>query len=273
MRAWRVALLGFAACGLFPDVASLSGSDAGDAAVEDVVVLDAPQETSEEAAVDAPSDASDASVSPCASQHLFCDDFDQTALGALWDEKVLKSGPLALSSTSVVTPPNALEATAITNGSGDETALGKHFPAADHTHVEFDLLVVSPSDTSGTELDVADLVLDTPPSGYDYADFDLQRWQGATQLEEYMQGADGGPNGGQDLPVTETFASWRHVALDLDFPNQTFSLALDGASVTSFAMSPAAPKCGFSLYVGVGYVEGANDDWNVFVDDVVVDQQ
>jgi hypothetical protein len=269
MRVWLVAFLGAAACGLFPDTSSLSGGDAGAAdATTDVGVADAEAGTS-----DAPSDApSDALVSPCSAAHTFCDDFDQTALGATWDEKILLSGPLALTSAKVVSPPNALQATAAAKG-GDETALGKAFPAANHTHVELDLLVASPANVTGTEVDVVDFVLDTPASGFAYGNFNLQRWQGITQLEEYMEPGDGGTSAGQDLQASETFSTWRHVALDLDFTNQTFAVAVDGMPVTSFAMNPPVAKTGFSMYVGVGYVGNANADWNVYVDNVVVDQQ
>ena len=66
---------------------------------------------------------------------------------------------------------------------------------------------------------------------------------------------------------------WRHVVLDLDFPNQTFSVSVDGVQQVDMTLNPAVPKTNLTMYVGVGYVEGTNGDWDVFVDDVVVDQQ
>lgn len=250
---------GVAACALFPDLSSLGegSADASDVSAPDV--SDAPDGASD-AGFDAPS-------SPCNAPHLFCDDFDHGALGATWDDKIVQSGPLVLS-PQAVTPPYSLEATATSSGS--ESSLGKFVPAADHTHIEFDVLVVAPTTVQNTELDIVDIVVDAPPPTYTHADFDLQRSQGASVLEEYLNGADGGT--GQDIPVTDTFSTWRHVALDLDFPAQTLALAIDGQSVTAISLSPTVPKSSLSIYFGVGYVDGLNGDWNVLIDNVVIDQ-
>jgi hypothetical protein len=272
MRSVRLLIASFAvcacACGLFPDLSTLSADagDAGDASNDSTV--DAARDTGSDAGGDA---SADARPSPCTATHLFCDDFDQGALGAKWDSVHMTSGPLVLSTTNVVTPPNALEATASTS-SDTESMLTKHFPSANHTHVELDAFVVNPSDTSNTEIDFVSFDISTPPSPYTYANLNLQRWQAAALLEQYAQTPDAG-NASVDMPVAQTFNTWTHVTLDIDFGAQTYALALDGVPVTQVAFAPQLPQSAFDFSVGVAYTSGSSAEWNIFIDNVVVDQQ
>jgi hypothetical protein len=269
-RAWLVAVLA-PACGLFPDVSSLSSSDGGvdvttkDAPIEDA--MDASDGGAADTAADVDADA--APRSPCLDQHLFCDDFDKVPLGQLWDGKMVKSGPLALATSTWVTPPNALEA--IASSAGSETMLSKGFPSAQRTHVELDAMLSSPGDPTNVELDFVNFDFAVPPAGYSYGNVNLQRWQGAAQLEQYASGGDAGSTG-QDLTFPNTFATWKHVALDLDFGAQQVVLTIDGVVLKTLTFAPALTQCALTLSVGVTYTEGTTTDWNVFIDNVVVDQ-
>jgi len=258
-RALAVVAAGVAgACGLFPDVSPLE-SDAGVEAGVDA--------NGSDARADAPIDAAEASTSPCDAQHTFCDDFDTGALGAKWDSTDVESGPMMLATTAV-SPPYSLEAQ--TSSSGETTALVKHFDAANHTHVEFDALVQTPGNVSNTEVDLFSMVFDDAPAPYNFAVVDFQRWEGESQIEEYVEAPDGG-SAGQDLPFTEIFASWHHVALDFDFTQQSFTAAVDGVVVQAMSLDPTIPETGYSVSLGVAYVND-KDGWSVFIDNFTLDQ-
>jgi hypothetical protein len=264
MRAAHAAAFGVmcaaAAC-LFPDVSDLEHP------------FETPDATTTDAGVDAKldgtttSDASDAAVSPCTSQHTFCDDFDHGALGGAWDSKQTSSG-LALSS-SAVTAPFALEATA---SNGDAPALVKHFDGANHTHVEFDAMVQSTGDVSNIEVDLVSFIMDDSPDPYDFTVLDMMRWQGESQIEQYLEQADGGSTG-QDLAFAETFASWHHLALDFDFSKQTFTAAVDGVPVQSISLAPTLGETGYTVYLGVAYSDTTSSPWKIFIDDFTLDQE
>ena len=243
-----------AACGLFPDVSSLGGPGS-DASAPEVGAGDA--------------DAGDAG--PCASQHVFCDDFDDGPLGAKWDSPYkTDGGGLALTTLHAVSPPNALAATLAGTGPGveGESELQKSLPAADHTRVQADV-TVAPG-TSANEVDLVAMVSVTAPSGFDHAEVNVQSTSDGGILEEYLHGPDGGA--GQDLPVTTSFATTRHIQIDVDFPSQTFALTIDGVPAAGATLSPQITKSALTLNVGVAYIEGSTGTWTVFVDDVVVDQ-
>lgn len=256
-----LSLAGAAAC-LFPDLGSL-----GDGGV-DATGPDAPPDAPSS---DAPSADAAGDAGPCSGQHVFCDDFDDGPLGANWDSKYLTDGgALGLTTVHATSTPNALAATVAQTGPGieGEAELQKNLPAADHTRVQADVTIAA--GTSQNELDFIALLPKPPPPGFDYADLNLQLSKSTGYLEEYVHGADGG--GGQDLAVTETYATTKHVVLDLDFPSQTYALAIDGVPIVTMTLSPQIPKCALQLEVGDAYIEGSVGTWTVFVDDVIVDQ-
>jgi hypothetical protein len=256
------------ACGLFPDVSELTHSS--DAGGDDVVQSDAAKTDAgaDSAIVDG---ASGDGASPCSSQHVFCDDFDDGGLGATWDDKYETVGPLSLSTAFAVSQPRSLFASAPGTASGDESALGKKLPVANHTHVELDVYVTSPTNVTNTEVDLVDLILTPLPLGTAQANFNLQRYEFTSQIEQYVLLSDGG-SPGDIVPFNESFSSWRHVTLDVDFVGQKFSATVDGKSVASISMNPQIAKTGLELYTGIGYIEVAHGAWGVYVDNVVVDQ-
>lgn len=271
MRAGLIVIVAaaLAGCSALTDLGDLT---TGDAAAADVVVSDtgAP-ETSAEASMDAASDGgADVKTSPCGAVHAFCDDFDHGALGATWDSVVVQSGPLVYSTSNVITPPHALQATANTNGS--PTNLVKNFPAADHTHVELDLMIQSPSVVQNAEVDFITIEETQPPSGFGFADLTFARNAGTSDLGQYASPLDGGVATRQDLAINEAFGAWRHVVLDLVFSTQTLEVRIDGTLVQTLHFVPSLGPSPLQIAVGAAFVNNTSGDWNVFVDDFVVDQ-
>ena len=239
--AWSLAIAGIAGCGLFPDLSSF----------------------------DTPSDAASETKTGCG-VHTFCDDFDHGPLGATWDGVLTSSGPLVLSTTNVITPPNALQATAIPDGG--QSALSKTLISGDNVHIGFEVMVQAPSDTSSTQVDIVTLKMNLAPTGYQFVDFGLSRFLDATRLQQYAL-----PNSGaaisQDILVNEAFASWRHVDFVLAFSTQKLELYIDGTLTTTLDLNPPVPKTSTFVTVGVADTVTPQADWNVFIDDFVVDVQ
>jgi hypothetical protein len=270
-------LLMTASCGLFPDLGGLTDEDAGgkDAPGDAVVLTDGGKPETAPPTDGGPPPPSDSGAdvtkppSPCASAHVFCDDFDQEdANFSKWDTIFGKSS-LSLTSTNAVTQPNALEAAV---GTVTEAALEKQLPSANHTHIEFDLAIQAPTATTGTELDVIALDINSPPTGYSYAEVNLQRYGSSSLLQQYLE-VDGAAGPTQNATFTEPFTTRRHVALDIDFSGSKYTCSVDGTNVASITLNPALTQSAMILIVGVSYLSSKQASWNVFIDDVVVDQQ
>jgi len=236
----------------FPDVSTLSGDSGGPSDAQ----------TSESAP-----DAS-TTPSPCTASHTFCDDFDEPSLGTLWSGQQTPSGTLAFS-TSAVTPPHSLQATVLADTNDNGAFLYERFTNVTRLHVELDAMVVAALPTANSQVDLVDIEV-TPPSGGTFAVVDLQRWQDGSALEQYVAFADGGSSD-QSPDFAETFSSWRHVALDVDFGAETFVATIDGTVAQTIDFTPSLPQGDVQVDVGVPYAESLSGDWQVFVDDVAID--
>jgi hypothetical protein len=127
------------------------GTDAGEASTP------APVDGGD-AAVGAPDGdgGRDASTSPCASRHTFCDDFDQTVLTDLWEVPTVAAGTFVYDSKAWTSPPRSLVVTCTT----ENCSLTKHFPKANHFVASFELQQGDPaSDMSVMQVGFAGLDL------------------------------------------------------------------------------------------------------------------
>jgi len=263
----RRAVAGFIAVGsacvaacFFPDVGSLGG--ANDAATPDGSTVDATPDVADGSVPDA------APTSPCLDVHAFCDDFDHGTLGAKWDSVTAQAGPLDLS-PNAVTPPNSLHTTLTPANDGNGSYLSEGFSQSSRFHTELDVMLTAPADTSKTAILVVGIEL-PQGSGVDFAAVDVQRYEDGGIFEEGVDLSDGGSDW-QDIPISETFDTWKHVAVDIDWNTRKATLTIDGVIVQSANLHDQTPQGGVQLDVAVPYSENENGDWDVYEDNVVVD--
>jgi len=269
---WVSLLLVVSSC-LFPDLGPLSGADAGgnDGAPSDVVTNDVATDAQLDATNDAPpSDAGlDVKASPCATQHTFCDDFDDGSLGATWDN-IDNSGGTLSQTTSSVSAPYAFQAQVPGGGGHPYAVLQKYFPASQHVHFECDLMIVG-SQTTNFEIDYFDWAF--KPTGYTYGNFNLERFNGGGTVEEIATPNGADASAYHDENIAEQLTSWKHLVVDIDYTKATFTMSVDGATVDAMSMTPPLASAQATLAVGVTYTGGLTSQWSVLTDNVVVDLQ
>jgi hypothetical protein len=258
---------------LFPDLGPLSGDDAGNGdATSDVKGSDVSSDVTNDAALDGPpSDAGlDVKTSPCATKHTFCDDFDDGAVGATWDNIDNGVGGTLSQTTNAVSAPYALEAK-VPSGPGHPYAmLQKYFPAAAHVHFECDLIIVG-SQATNMEIDYFDFSF--TPSGYVAGDFNLERNNPGGTVEEISQTTADASSSFHDDNMSEELGSWKHLVVDIDFTKASFTMTVDGQTVDAMSMTPPLSSAQATLSVGATYTGGLTAQWSVITDNVVVDLQ
>jgi len=268
-----LALLLVSSC-LFPDLGPLSGDDAGGAdATTDATKDVALDVTNDVAKTDgAPSDAgADVKTSPCAVKHTFCDDFDDGGLGATWDNTNNGAGGTLSQTTNAVSAPYAFQAQVPGGGGHPWASLEKSFPASSHVHFECDMMIVGAQSTN-MEIDYFDFAF--KPSGYSYGDFNIERDNPGGTVEEISQATTADASTYNDDTITEELTTWKHLVVDIDFTKNTFTVAVDGATIDAMSMKPVLASAAATLGIGVTYVGGlTTGPWSVLVDNVVVDLQ
>ena len=133
-------------------------------------------------------------------------------------------------------------------------------------------MIQAPQTTTGTEVDFITIEILQPPSPWGYADLGFSRNGGTCVLEEYESPTDGGVATRQDVSINETFAVWRHVALDLTFSKKTLAVTIDGTPIETMTFAQPLVASPLGISVGAPFVTNASAAWNVFVDNFVVDQ-
>ncbi len=265
------------ACGLFPDLSSLSESDgattdaANDASIS--ADADAGKTDSGDAAVikDAGSDG-DAAALFCVTNanHTFCEDFDEPGFATRWNGVVTTpdAGTAVESDASSVSAPNELLTTATypPNTNGLAAYAYKHFTTAKTLKLQVALLVEAATMANFDPVEISF----TPPAAYKSYQIHIDV---ATQHVGYTTApADGGSAVTTDTPFTSTFATWRNLELDLDLTTSAFQILVDGTQVVSWTVAPLAPTA-FDIRLGVVLgVSGSTPTTSiVHVDNVLVD--
>ncbi len=212
-----------------------------------------------------------ASTSPCASPHVFCDDFDQGGvdLGSRWDAIETRSGTLALSSERAASPPRALRAVLHPASGRRDTKLTKTVAVDGNTvRVELDLFF---DHTAGayTEVDPLQVLVQPAPAGHRSSSlFVFVRSNGA-RFQYWTDRADGGQISLEnEIPLGG--GAWHHLTLTLTRDPARATLLVDG--VSSRIDTVAAPATtAVSVSIGGAYVEDLSNTWTIDVDNVVVD--
>jgi hypothetical protein len=270
-----VLLASVSACGLFPDLGSLSGDAGGNDAAPDVTTQkDAtPDVTNDTTTTDVtpPGDAGlDVKTSPCTVKHTFCDDFDDGSIGAAWDKVANGVGGTVSQSTNAVSPPFAFQAQVPAGPGHPYAALEKDFPAAQHIHFEFDMIIIG-SQATDIEIDYFDFSFQ--PSGYIYGDFNLERRNPGGTSEEGSQTTLDASTKYNDDDLTEELTSWKHVVIDLDFGKSTYTVVVDGTTIDAMSMNPPLASAQGTFSIGATYTGALTSQWTIITDNVVVDLQ
>ena len=207
----------------------------------------------------------DAAVSPCASAHAFCDDFDQGALGARWDDRNVTGGPLDVDDASFRSPPFAFRARSPAQAAARSVVLYKKLPdpSAGKLRCELDVLL---RQRAGGAADVFELRLSADPAGTFYYAY-LQATDAGTLVGQELAFPDGGKTTSLNAVTDVQNGAWHHLRFDTDW--KTISFAFDGQPAHVETMSLAtgtAPQ----LAVGLVYTEGGGP-FDFLFDDVACD--
>lgn len=265
-----LARLGVACSAPFTAAPSEAGVDDASLDVATVADTSTPVDAGTDAPLDSPLVLAD-SGSPCASQHLFCEDFDRGPISARWDELAGDSGALGITTTTAVSTPSALEMNvrAGTNGGNGSNVLKKLRLPAQRFRVTFDVRV----ETTGTVGEVDPMFVELVPGAPDttFHIFALAYYPDRTNFEQNRGQPDGG-NLLEAVAVPLTVGKWQNVTLT--FVPGTFSVDVT-ATVGGTTSPPLSfPRSSYEsayLRFGAPYVGNAQGTAKTFVDNVVVD--
>ena len=215
------------------------------------------------------SSSPDGSVDAAASDgcgHLFCDNFDDHALGGGWDDVAIPAN-LSLSDVAV-SPPNALQAfTAPAPSGNDDAFLVKSFPSAQHIELQADLRTLC--DAVG-EIDIVAIFAQS---------FSLTvNSEGSSATGELIYtDADGGAHD-LDKPLppaafVDGGLPYHRYRLVVDVPTGTYSVFVDGAQVLANNTPLPLLASPFTVQAGALYHSTLVNDCITLVDNVTVDAQ
>jgi hypothetical protein len=250
VRAWSFALaLSLPSCSVLTDLGALRG-DAG---------LDATQDVS----------ASDATTSWCAKQEAgFCDDFDESPLGALWSQThVDDGGALMLQDAASTSQPNALVVTSA--GTSVNAFLGyTHAGSVSKLHCELEVRPELTLATGGVW--IVDVLFHTLDSTLSYYEISFELTESGSTFYEEIFFADGGSSAPKTSAPVLPSATWTHLAMDLDFTTTKATLTYNGIpAMTATLQHP--PTASTDELVSIGIVGDYSPDggtWALRFDDV-----
>lgn len=248
---------------------------------EDAGASDDASDASDAGAIADGSAASDAGF--CATltgSPLFCDDFDETALAAPWDQVTGTGGTVALTTTTFTSPPNAMLVTSLGQQSRIDLCGYKSLKSAPTTGtytLSFEINVVAP-DTSASTSDAILAALElVDPTGYRWAlqfevSYDATAQVIDLDLSENRSFTDGGsqytshPVSAMTLPV----GTWTRVAMVaiIGSGSESIALGLGSGSNASFSTSTGTSGAYPEILVGGTFAEKSPGGWTVAYDDV-----
>jgi hypothetical protein len=178
--------------------------------------------------------------------HTFCDDFDETPLGALWDKTSMAHGSLTLDPAAYVSPPLSLSAVAY--DAGPNSAGGPQLvktlgngTLAQKVHCEADVRLDQVTTTTGGALTI--FYMSLAGTGPDVQDawVRLNVNAKASFFEFHTQFADGG-GAPSTLPLDAlTIAEWGHFTVEVQFPSGaggSVSVSVNGATASASVVTP-----------------------------------
>ncbi len=290
LRTISVAFLGTVAvaCSLLIDLADTTGGSPSDAASDVADRQDAIAE-GDAAAADGGAaeggDASDAGRPPyppgswCAENapaSLFCDDFDEGALGARWTGATLQvSGAATLSTASPSSTPNAFDIAcpALTPSTFLTEALTESIPAASRVTMAFDFDPLAfPADGHGGTLYLATM---TQGPGTPRNAIQFRAGTALVDLQEQVIAATGAIKSGTGMWASTTLVpsgSWTRIELVVDFTTSPAkaTLRLAGQTVATGTLDATWTRAPATFYLGDWYIP-TEPAFHVAYDNVTID--
>lgn len=259
-RATAVTLLalGLGACSLAISVDGLTGggADAGIGAPDGSTSSDAGPVDAAAADRSSPDggpfgDADTGPVSPCASTHAFCTDFEEPDPRAKWDDVsslphcAVRSGVLECTSVAGQTDPVIWRR-------------GVSLPKGAGFRVDFDLAITAPT-AQGFEIDPFTIDTSGGPSTSVFLALPVY---GTQVIWEYNKKL---PDGGTEYPgvalPVDRAGGWHHYTMTFQVANgatgATSSVAIDGALVGAHAIALPGAMPSTTIRVGLAYLSAA----------------
>jgi len=191
----------------------------------------------------------------------FCEDFDQGALGAKWDDTTeMNNGTLTLSTTDAPpSPPNALFAVSATNLAGsNRTIFAKKLPSASAITVELDIKLAQVG-AATTRTSFVMVGLGTHAIG-------IGMHPNSTDYVEFANSTTTMANAGSAPAV----GTWTHFKLDVVLgaaPSATITNG--GTAATPMTLDPSFVAGASNLQIGLVFVESTATAWQYRVDNVI----
>lgn len=231
-----------------------------------------------DAGTDAPAEAA-APSSYCASLSsapIFCDDFDEGALGTPWDQVSGAHGAVSLDSAFSVSAPNAMLVSVNSGASNVDVAAYKSFPSKQGVvgvyTMDFDVRVETVDTSSSSDGVLAALQF---WNGSAYWDLQVEVVYASGALNAYLTEDSASVNvahiASQNIPMK----TWSHVTLAVAVPSTAGSgtqatLSLNGAAIATATVKVTTNNPIPEILLGVTYATPSSGGWTVRYDNVTL---
>jgi hypothetical protein len=224
-----IAAAWLAGCSVLVDTSGLAGGDAP-SAPDGSTEGGGPPPPVTDGGAEASLAPPDTATFDCGTPNVFCDDFDQGALGARWDDIERTHGDVALAQEAL-SPPNALRA-AVTPGTntGDAALVKRFSPAPSAVHCELDFNLDSP-----VPVDIFQIrTLVGGRARYHYVGYRTNDWA----IGEWIPASGGQPEINRSNAIAPlALKRWARLVVDLNDTNITATL--DGQPLGSIGIDAA----------------------------------
>ena len=231
------------------------------------------------------SDSHDSAPSPfCASltpAPLFCDDFDEGALAAPWDQLATTSGSEVLSTSSYVSAPYAMLVTVNPNASvtAIDVAGYKSFTAkqgvAGTATATFDIRIDTADESSASDAILGAIQL---WNGSAYWDLELEVFYASSTGDFTVSMSEDGTSYVQHAVTPHLpMHAWTRVTLGITLPagsggSTTATMAFNGTNVASDTVHVSTSDPIPEILIGTTYATPSSGGWSVAYDNVTFDE-
>lgn len=240
---------------------------------------DAGRDAGHDSGHDAGRDAAPPLKCPGVPDALLCDDFDQAPFGSLWNQKSIIAGTLGLSTSQVLSPPNALLSVINANqtsGEGSASLVYTAPQAFSKVRNSYDIYIEAAGQRSAA---VGSIYL---LNGLRYYGVYLFVRGGGTAMDIAEDGiiSDGGENVIFHSFPQFPLQTWIRVIMEVDYgssPTCTLTLEQPPGTAASpvlnaIPITPTITGATMSAYAGIDYVVfPETTGWQIYVDNVLLE--